>query len=251
MFRKDTSKEAASIGIIGGADGPTAIFLADKMDKKVRVKVKNGKTRVTVGKGLFKKTYTLDSAPTYGEYLHEKNDCEELVPYIESGKCSAFEKLLSLNLDLDECMGLKLSLHEGTRLYEATPPNAIIFAQTGCDGDHFAFLPNNPKESLDNAKVIAISPMSGEGYGDAGLNFKEFLRLFVTVGDVYFLFDLIDAYSDRKRFHDILSQHLQESRKDSKVDACIEMIKAEFQIEPIVDLYRYFSNNSSIHGNPR
>mgnify|MGYP000976654951 FL=1 len=54
MFKK--KKEAASIGIIGGADGPAAVYISNKTNKNVKIITKNGKTKMVIGKGLFKKT---------------------------------------------------------------------------------------------------------------------------------------------------------------------------------------------------
>lgn len=61
LFKKNKDKkEAASIGIIGSADGPTSIFVAGKAGGEVKISQENGKTKVTIGKGLFKKTLTIE-----------------------------------------------------------------------------------------------------------------------------------------------------------------------------------------------
>lgn len=243
MFNKKDKdkKEAASIGIIGGPDGPTSIFISGKAGGEVKVSHKGGKTRVTVGKGLFKKTLTFDAEPVCRENpgFDAVSGFVRLTPYAQSGKCSDLEKLIALGLDLDKGMGVMLCLNEVIG-YEATPTNAVIFAKTGCDGQHFAFLPNDPKESLDNAKVIAVDPMCGGGYGDAGMNFKDFLRLFITVGSVYFLFDLIHIHGDRERFDSIVTVHATAAKEKDYKSCLIEEIRHRFEIEPLEDLYDYF-----------
>lgn len=53
---KKNKHEAAAIGIIGGADGPTAIYMSDKTNQPVRIIKRKGKTKLIIGKGLFKKS---------------------------------------------------------------------------------------------------------------------------------------------------------------------------------------------------
>lgn len=51
---------ASSIGIIGNPDEATLKFLEEKTGKKIRKIVRKGKTKIVIGRGLFKKTIKID-----------------------------------------------------------------------------------------------------------------------------------------------------------------------------------------------
>ncbi|MBZ9685871.1 hypothetical protein G9F72_005880 [Clostridium estertheticum] len=52
MIRRNN---ASSIGIIGNPDEATLKFIEEKTGKKIRKIVKKGKTKIVIGKDLFKK----------------------------------------------------------------------------------------------------------------------------------------------------------------------------------------------------
>lgn len=57
MFRR---KNEYSIGIIGNADEETIKYLEKKTGKSVKKIVKRGKTKIVIGRGLFKKILKVD-----------------------------------------------------------------------------------------------------------------------------------------------------------------------------------------------
>ncbi len=59
MFKRNYVS-ASAIGIIGNPDEQTIKYLEEKTQKKVKKIVKNGKTKIVIGRGLFKKTIKID-----------------------------------------------------------------------------------------------------------------------------------------------------------------------------------------------
>lgn len=57
MFRRNS---ASTIGIIGNPDEEIIKFLEERTGKRVRKVEKNGKTKIVIGRGIFKKTINID-----------------------------------------------------------------------------------------------------------------------------------------------------------------------------------------------
>lgn len=57
MFKR---KNTSSIGIIGNPDEETIKYLEEKTGKTIKKIVKRGKTKIVIGKGLFKKKIKVD-----------------------------------------------------------------------------------------------------------------------------------------------------------------------------------------------
>lgn len=57
MFRKNN---ASAFGIIGNVDEKTIKYFENKTSKRIRKVERKGKTKLIIGKGLFKKTIKID-----------------------------------------------------------------------------------------------------------------------------------------------------------------------------------------------
>ncbi|NOU89661.1 hypothetical protein GC102_28510 [Paenibacillus sp. LMG 31460] len=126
--------------------------------------------------------------------------------------------------------------------YECTPQDAIVFARTGADGDHFAFLTKQDTVfTLEEAPIVFIQPMDFDNpIKLVAKNIKDFLSLFITLKELYVLerFDLyqskIDFIDDyKKNYHNVILE------REEKISLISTELLNRIELRTIEDAYQY------------
>jgi hypothetical protein len=249
------SRRAQAIGIIGGIDGPTAIFLSGKLTDSAQEEIKMSITEVSDHRLLVICTSTEElrlQLPRENAFDQESPQAEQptrLKSYADWGGCSDLDRLLSLGFNLERCMGLRFDTSPREDYYAATPSGGIVIAETGVDGMHLCLIPKAAATTLDDADVWPISPMDFDQTHSAvppQFPFRELLRVFVTVPDASFLFELRNDMSPGQ-LTQRAKYHLDSLTADEQRERLVKAIQREFDVEPITNLFEYFFGPLSLN----
>lgn len=145
---------------------------------------------------------------------------------------------------LDDYLGIQLTDYDESSRYECTPQESIVFASTGVDGDHFAFITSPGIEiNLDEAPIVFVQPMNTTHHVKiVASNIRDLLSLFVSLKELYVL-EGFDWYRSEEEFmNDYYENYVPDLMiKEEEVAFISAKLKELFELQEINNVYHYIT----------
>lgn len=175
----------------------------------------------------------------------------------EYKKPETLNLLFEINKELDAVNGKNLDYYIGIRLdfsrndnYECTPPDAIVFAWTGMDGDHFAFLTKDDTVmDLEEAPIVFIQPMDFDNPVKlVANNISDLLSLYINLKEIYVL-ERFSLYDNKEDFlSDYQKNYLpQILKKKEDITIISSLLLDRIHLRTIEDSYQYIKDLNNKH----
>lgn len=150
-------------------------------------------------------------------------------------KKTLIEKFLTTEIDLNSMSIVHHDKKVAECVYDSTPENAVVFANTGVDGVHYCVVPKYGV-SIDEAPVYCVSPMDWEDTVVwVAKDFIDFLSIGVAMGS--FTYISCCCSCNKEEFLNLIEESWAEDYMEKR--KAIKILEEHFPLRKYDDIYRH------------